>query len=305
MPDKRVTLAFAEAAAILKSLNVEFGQTEEWRPKKPPRKPHPLPFFKSVRLPFTPEEWCRLMMSGGDCYIGGCCGTSSAMQDILARVFRFDSGWMDTEKLAELAMLYVGHGERKERPNFKALGNRDAAIKNWPRLDPWAKLAFLWHMVKDCHVPKVPSAPPPELPPVENAIDILQQGLYALNFHGFFAPEDAPASQTQADRLMTLYRLLPALRTLSGKIGELNPGPLEGYALIDKEGGGEVAVNGYGHCVYRTRDEAEAMLKTWRAEDDEHKLKEERKPIDEQIGIRQVRVSMEKGIEFLDMKAAL
>lgn len=300
MPNKKGQLGFTETAAILKRLNIEFRQAEEWRPKKPPRKPHPLPFFRSIRLPFTPEEWCGLMMSEGGSYIGGCCGTSSAVQDILAGVFRFDSGWMDTEKLAEVAMLLVGHGERDERPNFKALGNHDAAVKNWPSLDPWAKLAVLWHLVKDCHVPKVPSAPPPELPPVENAISVLAQGLCALNFHGFFVPEDAPASQTQTDRLMTLYRLLPALLTLSGKIGELNPGPLEGYALTDKGRGGEVAVNGYGHCVYRTKAEAEAVLETWRADDDVHESKEERKPIDGRIGIRPVRVSMEKGIELLD-----
>jgi hypothetical protein len=304
MPNKKSRLGFAGAAAVLKRLNVEFRQTEEWRDKPPPRRPHALPFFKGIKLPFTPEEWCDLMMNEGRYYVGGCCGTSSAVQDILGQVFRFETGWMDVEKLAEVAMLQVSHGERKERPNFKDLGDLDAAIKKWTELDPWQKLAVLWHLIKDCYVPKVPSAPPHDLPPVEDAIDVLQTGLQALSIHRMFVREETPASQDRTERLMALYRLLPAIRTLHDKIGELDPGPLEGYALIDREQGGKVAENGYGLCVYWTRAEAEKMLESWRSEDSEHKVKKDRKPIDERIGIRPVRVSSEKGLEFLDDVAA-
>jgi hypothetical protein len=302
-PNKR-RANFAKAAAVLKRLNVGFRRAEEWRDTPPPRRPHPLPIFTSVLLPFAPKEWCELMMSEGRYYVGGCCGTMSATQDILAHSFRLESGWMDIEKLEEIAELSVSHGDgdRDEKPNFKTPGDLDIAVNKWTALDPWQKMAVIWHLVKGCYVPGKPNAPRPNPPPIDHAIGTLWRGLQLLSYHRVFAQDGAAESQKRADRLLALHRLLPALRTLNEGIGGLDPGPFEGYALIDKEGGGGVAENRYGLCIFLTRAEPEKLLEAWRAHDAEQRVRVGRKPIDERICIRPVRVSSERGIEFLDEK---
>jgi hypothetical protein len=57
-----------------------------WDGKGADRHSEPDPSrVRSVYLGLTPADWCSIAMHEGDAYIGGCCGTASAMQDIESR----------------------------------------------------------------------------------------------------------------------------------------------------------------------------------------------------------------------------
>lgn len=317
--------SFDEAAKVLKRLHVQFRQDYEYRGDCPNRARYNLPFFTSVRLPLSPLEWCAICMRDGCHYVGGCCSAESAVQDIMNSIFR-DSGWTTINEIAEIADTSIHHDDLDATgvPNFKHLGLLIDVVELWGQFDPWHKIAVVWHLTKDNYVPKAPEASRGNSDGVEEAMTVLEGGLRHLNIHRLFERMDQhseaagideevrkqlehnrlqSASQGQTSKLLALYRILPALKTFTEKVNELNPGPLEGFALVHKELAGDVvAKNGHGYCVYANKKDANEIMELWRKDDAERK--DERgsnwKPIDERIVVRKVRVSVEKGIEFLD-----
>jgi hypothetical protein len=312
---------FDKRVGMLAALGAEVTFVEEWRPEEPPREPHPLKLFKSVKLPLTAREWCELFMADGAFYMGGCCGTMSALQSDICHTIRMDSGWFDIEELAEIAETMAHHecgGEDDVEvrfakiPRSKSLGDLvvtfKAALEGPERgkdqmIDVWQIMALVWHITKDFYAPKVPRAEGSHLSETERAIRVLANTFKWLSWEHMFqavgTPDAAPLSQTKTNRAMALYKMLPAWKTVAEKMGELDLGPVEGFALIDKEAGPEeVCSNGRGYCVFGTQVEVDDLLALWRQQDKEYEV-EKRKPIDERIGVRRVRVSAEKGIEFL------
>ncbi len=308
---------FEEASEILKGLGTEFSEASEFRGEPPNREECPLPFFDSIHLPFTPEEWCRLCMGGGDYYVGGCCGNMSALQDELNDVFRIESGWVGASKLARIAQLNIEHDYDKDHlPNFAEIGDIDIVKMNWVSLSPWDKMAAVWHLVKDHYVPEKPSGFGKKHEKrtvkkhkkrtvkneIEIALHIARNGLSHLSHIEVFTPQEHRGQfQDSANKLMALYRVVPALRTLWLHIEKLGPPTLkEAFALFDKERD-DIASNRLGLCIYATREEAEKLLELWRKDDEVRKDKFKNfKPVDEYLTIRPVRVSVEKGLEFLD-----
>jgi hypothetical protein len=313
---------FDKRVAMLAALGAEVTFEEEYRPRDPPRSPHPLKLFKSVKLPLTAREWCELFMSDGAFYMGGCCGTMSALQDEICHNIRMDSGWFSIEKLAEIAETMIQHdcGEDDyaevrfaKIPKSKSLGDLvatfQAALEGPERtsgnmIDAWQIMALIWHITKDHYGPKIPQAYGDHMSELEKATSLLARGFQSLSyehlFRGAVPGEDLGSlSQHKVGRAMTLYRLFPAWKEMNEKIGELNLGPLEGFALIDKEKGPEeVCINGRGYCIFETQAEVDALMALWRQQDKEYEV-QDRQPIDERIGVRRVRVTAEKGIEFL------
>ena len=296
-------MTFEEALATLRRVGIDergIGCEEEWRGDPPNREPHELPFFKSIHIQFSPEEWCGLCMKEGQFYIGGCCAQTSHAQDIMNKVFRFDSGLFNLKDMANIAELLGNHDHGPETPNFEELGDIERAIANWVTLDPWQKLAFVWHVVKEHYIPEKPNLISPDKAKVECASAILRRGLDYLAYDNIFGKRELrPSSQRIAGRLLTLYRLLPALKIFCEKVSELNLGPFQGYALVDKKDQNNILINRYGYCVFDTREETEGLLNIWRSEE----LKLEEKPkelIDDRITIRKVMISAEKGLEFIE-----
>jgi len=312
---------FEQRVRMLETLGVEYHVEQEWRPNEPPREPHPIQVFKSVKLPLRPAEWCGLFMSDGPFYLGGCCGSMSHLQDLVCHKIRMEAGWFNIEELAEIAEIMIGHNGEDvgdeltfaQLPKGKSLGDMVAEFKGFLEdkkrseqflMDPWMTMSLVWHITKDHYGPPVPSAYGDHVSELEKAIRIVSSGLEAISWSTFFRdtnhPAPPPESQTKANRSMLLYRMLPAWKTLSEKIGELDLGPIEGFALIEKEKGPEaICSNGHGLCVYESQKSVDEVLDLWRRQDEEYEV-QERKPIDERILVRRVQVSAEKGIEFLD-----
>jgi hypothetical protein len=316
--DKATAEEFAKRCKYLKALGVEYRQEHEYRPEKPPRKAYPLRLFSTVKPPFTPHEWLALCVKEGQFYVGGCCGNMSAVQDEVSYVLRFDSGWFDCKKKLEgvvEAMAVHDGGEL-----FKALPApldkcvRDARsslrkIAKSRRLgkkayDPWKLLALIWHIVKDFYAPERPH---PEArvtnttrSALDDAVSDLGRHLYSISIEHAFsgaAGKDGDEVRNHANCLVRLARILPALKTLNEHIDRLDPGPIEGFALVRRASPDDVLVNGRGLCVFGTEDEAQKLIKLWVQEDEEYES-EGPKQKAEDFAIRKVKVTKEKGVEF-------
>lgn len=296
---------FEDRVAFLTSLGIEHILEYEYRGS--PKTCHDLPIFTRVLLPFTPEEWCQLCMTEGDHYVGGCCGNMSVLQDEINSIFR-DGGYVTCERLADIAESMASHEEEDTDYAFSSLGEEtleqmvDRAKNEWAAVGPWEKMAVIWHVVKDFYGPKIPSAPVKTMSEVDKAVTVLRQSLTYIQLCGIFGPPDTAEaiSQEHVSDLVNLARIAPALKTLTEHLGDLNPGPFEGLALIDKtEGPDEIAVNRRGYCIFATQDEVDRMLDLWRKQEAAHAEKPA-VAVDQRLGTRPVRVTMEKGIEFLD-----
>src|ERR1700761_806551 len=95
---------FQKRCDYLKKLKVEYWLHNEYRGEVGKgRKSYDLDLFKAVKLPITAHEWMALCRNDGKFYIGGCCSSSAAIQDIVDSECRFGEGFMDCRKLAEIA----------------------------------------------------------------------------------------------------------------------------------------------------------------------------------------------------------
>lgn len=123
---------------------------------------------------------------------------------------------------------------------------------------------------------------------LDQAVESLSRDLSLLCLHRLY---EAETPQQQATCLLALSRAIPALKVLNNRIQELDPGPMEGYALIDQAKGADtVAVTKDGAAIFETEEAAFDALESWFKET----------PIDPRIGVRRVRVSIDKGVEMLD-----
>jgi len=329
--DETEAKEFEQRCKYLKALGVVFHQEEEWRPALPPRDPHPLRIFKSVKLPFTAHEWVALCQTEGQFYLGGCCGNMSALQDDVEHIFRIDSGWFEVRKLAEIAetmMHHDGCGDGEDVSSFAKLPKKeslDKAVKRWKHslkllrkarkegrkvIQVWEFLALVWHIVKDFYAPERPR---PEAHHVndkrselDDAVSLLSRALMAIAWDKLFdrsndQPDPAAEAQSQANRLVTLARLLPALKILNQHIDQLAPPPIDGVALVLKEAPEVVLSNGHGLCVFSSEADAEKLIKLWVKQENEFEI-EGQGPKDkaDRFAIRRVRVTTSKGVEFME-----
>jgi hypothetical protein len=256
--------------------------------------------ISSLFLPLSINNWINLCMQGGDSYVGGCCTAFSCLQDSLNRIFR-DGGFITVSELEFIAETVVTHGEGlTENLDFgvdMAINDlAELATVNWEFWGPWDKISYVWHLVKGHYTSETPDEL--ESDPVKASLNTLDQCLRYLSlaypFHGKFDMAFSDflpdiETQTKAMNLVTLYRFIPAIRGLFEYVNRLSLPPMEGVVLILTGHGPEVvARNAFGISFYV--DLAEIRGKVWSA-DSNH---------GGPLGFRKVRVSLEKGLEFLD-----
>lgn len=313
-----VTDEFTQRCKYLKQLGVEYRQAEEWRPTEPPRSPHPLALFASVRLPLTPHEWVALVQNEGQFYIGGCCASASYIQDAIESVFRFHAGWIECTQLAEIADAMIAHDGTSDEPSFAALlipiPEAVAIARKSLRLpsrklgitavDPWWLLKLIWHIVKDFYAPSRPQ--PSERPTdrraqLDAAVSLLGRGLTAISWADLFGNGNVQREpQAHASRLVALARLLPALKMLNENVDLLDPGPIAGQALVLQADPDNVLSNGHGLCIFKTAEDAQKLIDLWKRQEAEHVLPNQKlQPAAKEYAVRPVRVSKEHGVEFL------
>lgn len=301
---------FETAKAALEKLGVEYGLEYEYRGEVgPERKSYDLPLFTSVTPPFTPEMWVSIARNTGEHYIGGCCGSSSAMQDLVCSWFRMANEGVRIRELAELAASQVEHdGEESPFHEIKDLMEKIEHLSDKERSDPWWMFALLWHITKDHFSMEKPRATVDRLSPLEKSLSIVERTCRAISWARIFERKnddgtpEAPTSQEKAERSLMLARFLPAVKTLWEKVGDLYLGPVNGFAILESAKGTKaIAENGRGYCIFETEADVNALFDIWDEQDSHYEEQRERRPPSrERFSVRPVRVTLEEGIVFTD-----
>ncbi len=212
-----------------------------------------------VRLPLSPVEWCHIAMREGHDYVGGCCGHTSAMQDIINGTFR-DGGWIDARhfrELAELAEHHEGFDEFTEdtKPEF-----RDEA-------SPWEKIGVVWRVAKDTlSLGKMDKPHPRDVHDFDDAVWIVGGSLRLISMAKFFIGDDKDSmanAQRHANHAYNMLQVLPVLRTVYQHLEKVGEDAYRGFG-VRKKGTDDPISNAHGLCLYPERKHAEELFKIWR-----------------------------------------
>jgi hypothetical protein len=248
--------------------------------------------IESVTFNFTPDEWSRLVVCDGDEYIGPCCGTTGAMQDIICGVHRA-GGAIQCYEFKELGFLGASHDGMEwwsEPVTKEALDER---IAERDGLSLWDRIGVAYQacssFMRESSVSK--SKPTPaDLESGDGVLNVVRNGLRLLHWGDVIGrPEgtgpkfDADRFQAHANRQVLVSRVIPAARklveTLEREAGE----PIDAVCLVQRDNVDVPLQNGYGLTVYKDAEQVRVLFGTV-----------------EKILIRPCRVSMERGLEFTD-----
>jgi|SRR5271155_1007734 len=262
----------------------------------------------SVFLALTPRDWCSIAMRDGSSYIGGCCGTSSAIQDEVNGIFR-ESGYADADALYTIGARAKSHPDGFKQWGFLGTMSEKRFTERaarWKKLGPWKKIGLVYQAVKD------------SLRPTSTLVEpIVQEGrsdldatreideLYACIHMKHFAlflkpPEQAKKSgQNHANDVHTLAKMLPGARRLVAQL-EANFTSWTGVAIVEKARPEVITHNGLGLCIYNTAEDAKEVMDFWRM--DSGRSGEAGVSLVDKVVLRPLTISVQKGVEFLDAR---
>jgi len=268
-------MLFEEASKHLKRLGIRVTQRKDYRP--PPddpkglRDPVPLPIYEYFVPPFTAKDWRRIGQRDGDHYVGGCCGQTSAIQDIIEKWFR-DGDFARIQDLSEMAEMWNRHdGEGSWFKNLR-MPIEEITKKTEQWANPWFRLAVVWHLVQDCFDSKVENGIRTDMSPADRAICTIDRIASALSMHRVFGG-GFDNDQMTVNKLLILARFAPALRYVLNHIDAYAGGPttVTGWAMVDLEKGEDVICeNGFGYCVFSDRAELNRVLALWAKNENAH-----------------------------------
>jgi hypothetical protein len=240
-------------------------------------------YLRRVHLNWDSHLWCKTCMREGDHYIGGCCGTSGAMQDIINSVFR-DGGELNMDTLESLAGYGISHDGKDSLWG-------EGALPVEPPTDPWDQLALTWRVLRefadtkrgkhgyDRRKPRYP----------------LEEELHALSKYAFhYTWRCLMKDNATNEGRIRLYaaRLYPSMRTLLNHFAEgLGLEPVDLWAVWYKD-----RIH-HDFMFYATEKEALDDI------NDSRRRRQDNAEILAQLDsmrVRPVRVSLDEGIRFLD-----
>lgn len=289
---------FNERKKLLDYLGVKYTLETEWKPKR-----HTVNVFSTVDLlgPLTPDDWVRLCMKEGSDYIGGCCGNTSAIQDIINHWFRFDSGRVNINDISDVMQALSDHDGESEwtLPKESLKESVEWAKENWDQLRPLKKIHIIWHIVKDNYLPKVPMGYGDHLSEVDKAINVVEKSCRMISWDRLFGNDEDNADQKDANKTELLSRMMPALKILWENIEDMSPQPFNGFALFDINAD-SVCSDRLGLCIYRTEEEAKRIIDLWDEQEKEYEHEPPNDPARERVRVRPVRVTIENGVQFTD-----
>jgi hypothetical protein len=245
--------------------------------------------IQRVLLPFTHADWWELTTQDGKDYIGPCCGTAGAMQDILCRVYRC-GGWIDSALFLELGAMGVSHVDGFEDWG-KKLSEKglQKALDKWPSLPSWDRIGILYRVLKDRLKPgSIHELWPAKADLTEkDVVRTLNHGFRVLNFQDIVQDERNTSEQHRANRLILLARVLPAMKTFMEALASY--GAFEGVAIVGTETPDRVVDNNRGLCIYKTVEGAQEVINIAAHRANRGAVK-----------IRPVRVTVQDGLVFTD-----
>jgi hypothetical protein len=261
-----------------------------------------------VFLNLSPQDWCQIAMCEGEDYIGGCCGTASAMQDIVNGIFR-KGGYADADDLYTLGEYAKNHPDGFEDWGKKLSQEEFDARCGWSNLGAWDKITLCWHAVRDKIKPNSHNIEPiiqenrPDLDE-RREIDELSRAIHYLRYSksGLFKPQE-DKSQHVANDLLVFAKLYPSTKKLLAKL-EADNTTWSGFAIVEKARPEVITHNGYGACLYNQEADAREVIRLW-DRDERYEKKEREKPLpkdrlSQRVLVRPVTVSVKGGTVFGD-----
>lgn len=286
--------------AALRDKGVQISHETVWKGEVPNRyseeDPHSV---HGVTLPLSPEEWCQIAMNEGAYYIGGCCGTSSAMQDVINGAFR-DSGYIDNASLLKLGQLAQSHGDYGP---LSELELSDEQFKDYldrfETLDPWDKIGLVFQAAAPYLKPRSYEMPLLGRPDLEEhrSIQALENVLYQLSWNDFRLDDD-PTKQHLANRRVLFARALGPARAFLAKLEDALE-PLDGYAIMER-GTDNILANGYGLCLYAEQAAAVQVIETWQRQEESEDQEDRKQGLAERAEIVPVRITVQDGVQRRD-----
>lgn len=244
--------------------------------------------ISTIFIPLTPDEWCSLCMAEGEHYIGPCCAQSGHTQDILNSIFR-DSGWVDVdtaESMVQVGGSHDGHELLREQDE-KVLLEAEAG---WDDLGPLRKVFLCIAAARPKMKPRSQGrvSDPDD---TEDIVFTLSKCSGYLSINDLFArnPENK-TKQHEGNRAVRVARMVPAAKAFLSRASEIGCVPFEGFAIADPNG--KLGENMMGYALFEKKKEAEKVLESWQKDEDS-------KDSIAAFSIRKVRITIEKGIEFI------
>ena len=295
---------FATSYETLKFLGASPIREYEYRDVDGTRQRVDIDLLSSVKLPLDAAEWCALCMKEGSAYLGGCCANLSGVQELLNKAF-WEGGWMPLTSLKSLIEVLIEHDDvaSDEYPlkTDDPEGLITRAKTEWESIGPIDKVIVTWHAARPHMTSKVPKHVPHEFE-TEDALYLLASGIRHLNAHFLVRRVLDEGQDPSPVQLLALYRLWPALKTAYERFQDMNTGPMSGWVFINPEEGPEALASGdIGISFYPTLEAIKGLVLEWSREAHLHEDvwgKEQRESF-KKLVLREVRVSVEKGLEFL------
>ena len=253
-----------DRVGLLKNQGVPIHHQTEWVGEVgPDRHEVPLPQISSVGLNLTPEEWCAIGMRESELYIGPCCGTTGLMQDHINAAFR-NSGLLDGSDLLTLGELARTH---EGFETFQPMD--DERFSEWMRawaegcLDPWDRIGLVFSGVEPWLSPRSHERArlQEDRDERQESFRLMAQTLSALEFNDLYRREGEAGEQHRLSTMLAMVRLLQPVRNLLAHLeaSQLN---FQGWGLV-VPGSEQLLSNGYGLCIYPSREGAERVLELW------------------------------------------
>ncbi len=224
-------------------------------------------FIRHATFPLSPVEWCELCMRDGEHYLGGCCGQTSAIQDLLMMIFR-DGGGADARDILNLMSTASPHGGFELFKVDFDLAKLGDFVDRWKELRPIEKIGVCCQAVRDHLDPKAVNVPDVENQDPKDPVRALQHSLEVLQWTDIFKPTE-DHGQRHANRQVLLSRILPACRLVLKTAAPLLSKPFNGYAVVN--GARRIMRDAHGYCIYGDESHAKAMLDMWTKAVDEIK----------------------------------
>lgn len=229
-----------------------------------------------VELNFSSEEWADLLNREGE-LLPSCCADISRIRDILQDACR-NNYYISVENLFEAAYLAKHHGFLPDEDH------------------PVCKIMALWETVKD-HARQRSLVGTANLDNPRDALDALYDAAgvisWAETFSGNRHQEENMQFEDKMNRNAALATIQTAVRTLFFKLKEMDEGPIEGYGIAHNN---EIAHTRRGLAIFKTHEIAQEICDNWNSSEGETNRKQGPRV----YSVKKVRVSMEKGLEFIE-----
>jgi hypothetical protein len=221
--------------------------------------------INKVKLYFSNKIWSDLFDADGD-LLPICCASISEIRDCFIEAKR-SSGWMQIDDIVNITNNSISHEFEENHPVsiIKKIYNK----------------IFLY-------MDEIHSLGTKNVDNIEDACDLLTKFSYEFVYQSFLT--GFSDIQTKANLNYSIYSIVPAINTLYNKLQKLRLSPIEGYALINLATN-KVYTMSSGLSIFPTVEEAEKIKSYWLEVKQIHDSKE--------CEIRKVRITIEKGIEFI------